>query len=394
MGFSTDAVHAGQEPDPTTGAVSVPIYQTSTYQIDSLGVTKGYTYSRSINPTRSALESNLAVLEGGKRALAFSSGMAAINAVFSMLKAGDHIVVSQDVYGGTFRLAGGILARFALEFSFVDTTDLRAVEASIRPSTRMLFIETPGNPVLTLTDIAACADLAHSRGALLVVDNTFMTPYWQKPIALGADLVVHSTTKYINGHSDSIGGAVVAAREEHGEKLHFIQKAAGAILSPFDSWLVMRGIKTLAVRMDRHEQNALRIAEWLARQPKVRKVLYPGLPSHPQHDLAKRQAGGFGGMISFDLGGYGEAKEFLDNLSLCALAESLGGVETLISHPATMAHASVPPDERRRIGITDGLVRLSVGIEDVEDLIADLEKGLSAVGRPPVATSSAPSRRT
>jgi cystathionine gamma-lyase/cystathionine beta-lyase/cystathionine gamma-lyase/homocysteine desulfhydrase len=394
MGFATDAVHAGQEPDPTTGAVSVPIYQTSTYEMEGLGESKGWNYARTINPTRTALELNLAALEKGKRALAFASGMAAINAVFSMLKAGDHVVLSQNVYGGTFRLVDGILKNFGVEFTFLDTTDLRNVEAAMKASTRMLFIETPHNPVMTLTDIAGCAALCRKRGAKLVVDNTFMSPYWQNPIPLGADLVVHSTTKYLNGHSDSVGGAVVAAREEDGERLHFIQKSAGAILSPFDSWLVLRGIKTLAVRMERHEENARKVAAFLAAKPGIRKVNYPGLATHPQHELAKRQARGFGGMISFDLGGYAEAKAFLDALSLCALAESLGGVETLISHSASMTHASVPPDERRRIGVTDGLVRMSVGIEDVEDLIEDLSRGLAAVDRSSVATGSAPSRRT
>jgi len=394
MGFATDAVHAGQKPDPTTGSVSVPIYQTSTYEMEGLGESKGWNYARTINPTRTALELNLAALEQGVRALAFASGMAAVNAVFSMLKAGDHVVVSQNVYGGTFRLVDGILKNFAVDFTFLDTTDLRNVEAAMKPATRMVFIETPHNPVMTLTDIAGCAALCRKRGARLVVDNTFMSPYWQNPIPLGADLVVHSTTKYLNGHSDSVGGVVVAAREEDGERLHFIQKSAGAILSPFDSWLVLRGVKTLALRMERHEESARKIAAFLAAVPQVRKVNYPGLPSHPQHALAKKQARGFGGMISFDLGGYGEAKAFLDNLTLCALAESLGGVETLISHSASMTHASVPPEERRRIGVTDGLVRLSVGIEDVEDLIEDLSKGFAAVERGSVATGSAPSRRT
>lgn len=391
MGFSTDAIHAGQEPDPSTGAVSVPIYQTSTYQYDSLGVGKGYNYARTINPTRSALERNLAILEKGARALAFGSGMAAINAVFSLLKAGDHVVVSQNVYGGTFRLAEGVLRGFGLDFAWVDTTDLGAVEAAMRPNTRLLFIETPTNPVLTLTDIAGCAALARARGALLCVDNTFMSPYWQNPIPMGADLVVHSTTKYLNGHSDSVGGSCVAATEELGERLHYIQKSAGAILAPFDSFLVLRGIKTLAVRMERHEENARKIAAHLARHPKVLSVNYPGLPSHPQHELAKKQARAFGGMISWDLGGYEDAKAFLDNIRLCALAESLGGVETLISHPATMTHAAVPPEERRRIGVTDGLVRMSVGIEDAEDLIEDLERGLAAVRRG-ASTGAAASR--
>ncbi|HXI02743.1 MAG TPA: PLP-dependent aspartate aminotransferase family protein [Candidatus Saccharimonadales bacterium] len=394
MGFSTDAIHAGQEPDPVTGAVSVPIYQTSTYQIPALGVYKGFDYARTVNPTRTALETCLARLEGGKRGLAFASGMAAINAVFSMLKAGDHIILSRNVYGGTFRLLKGVLNSFSIETSFVDTTDLANVKAAFTPATRMAFIETPTNPILTLTDIRGCADLCHERKALLVVDNTFMSPYWQRPLALGADMVVHSTTKFINGHSDSVGGAVITATEEAGERLYFIQKSAGAILAPFDCWLVMRGLKTLAVRMERHEENTRKVAEHLEKHPAVRKVHYPGLASHPQHELAKSQARGFGGMVAFDLGSYTAAKALLDSLKLCLLAESLGGVETLISHPASMTHASVPPEERKRIGISDGLVRISVGIEDAEDLIADLDGGLAAAEKAGASTSTeaAPSR--
>jgi len=393
MGFSTDAIHAGQEPDPQTGAVSVPLYLTSTYQFEALGVDRGYNYSRTINPTRVALETCLAALEGGRRALAFASGMAAINAVFSMLKAGDHVILSQNVYGGTYRLVDGVLRHFGVEFEFVDTTDLANVEAAIRPETAMVFIETPTNPILTLTDIEGCAEICRNAGARLVVDNTFMSPYLQKPFRMGADLVVHSTTKFMNGHSDCLGGCVVAAREEDGERLHFIQKSAGAMLSPMDCWLVMRGLKTLAVRMDRHETNTRDVAAFLEAHPKIKSVVYPGLPSHPQHELAKKQASGFGGMICFDLGGYDEAKAFLDALKLCTLAESLGGVETLICHPATMTHASVPRDEQERIGVTQGLVRLSVGIEDVADLIEDLDRGLAAVGRGAAATASAPSRK-
>ncbi|HET6373880.1 MAG TPA: PLP-dependent aspartate aminotransferase family protein [Candidatus Polarisedimenticolia bacterium] len=379
MGFSTDAVHAGQESDKTTGAVSVPIYQTSTYEMAELGRTSGYDYARSINPTRSALERSIAALEGGNRAFAFASGMAAINAVFSMLNAGDHVVLSDNVYGGTFRLINGVLKNHGLSFTFVDTSDLARVEAAMTASTRMLFVETPTNPILTLTDIAAASGLAKRRGATLVVDNTFMSPCLQQPIPLGADIVVHSTTKFLNGHSDSVGGTAVTARKEDADRLFFIQKSAGAILSPFDSWLVLRGIKTLAVRMERHEANARTIADFLDGHPKIRRVNYPGLDSHPQHALAKKQASGFGALISFTLGSYAKAKKFLDTLKLCTLAESLGGVETLISHSASMTHASVPADERARLGIGDDLVRISVGIEDAEDLIADLESGLAAI---------------
>lgn len=380
MGFSTDAVHAGQEVDAATGAVSVPIYQTSTYKLIELGKTTGYDYARTINPTRSALERSMAALEKGKAGFAFASGMAAINAIFSMLSSGDHVVLSQNVYGGTFRLINGVLKNFSLGFTFVDTSDIRQIEEAMTPATKMVFVETPTNPVLSLTDIQAVAGLCRARSAVLVVDNTFMSPYLQSPIPLGADIVVHSTTKFINGHSDSIGGAVVAVRDEHVDRLRFIQKSAGAVLSPFDSWLVLRGIKTLGVRMDRHETNARMVADFLDGHSRVKRVLYPGLDSHPQHELARRQGKGFGAMITFELDGYAAVKRFLDSLSVCTLAESLGGVETLISHPATMTHASVPAEERKRIGITDSMVRIAVGIEDAEDLIADLDSGLTAVG--------------
>lgn len=379
MGFSTDAIHAGQQSDPVTGSVSVPIYQTSTYELIELGKTTGYDYARTINPTRSALERNLAALEKGTRGFAFASGMAAINAVFSMLSTGDHVVLSENVYGGTFRLINGVLKNFGLEFSFVDTSDLGRVEAAWTPRTRMLFVETPTNPILTLTDIAAASAMCRARKATLVVDNTFMSPYLQSPIALGADIVVHSTTKFLNGHSDSVGGAAITVSPEHGDRLHFIQKSAGAVLSPFDSWLVMRGIKTLGVRMDRHEANARLIADFLDGHAKVRRVLYPGLDSHPQHALASRQARGYGALISFELGSYEAAKRMLDALQVCTLAESLGGVETLISHSASMTHASVPAEERRRLGIKDDLVRISVGIEDAEDLIEDLDRALGGI---------------
>jgi cystathionine beta-lyase/cystathionine gamma-synthase len=380
MGFSTDAIHAGQEPDPTTGSVSVPIYQTSTYQLLELGKTTGYDYARTINPTRSALERSIAALERGERGFAFASGMAAINAVFTLLSSGDHVVISENVYGGTFRLINGVLKNFGLSFSFVDTSNVANIEAAMTKSTKMVFIETPTNPILTLTDIAAVSALCRKRGADLVVDNTFMSPYLQSPIALGADIVVHSTTKFLNGHSDSVGGAAVAVKKEHIERLHFIQKSAGAVLSPMDSWLVLRGIKTLAVRMERHEANSRLIADYLDGHEKVKRVMYPGLDSHPQHALAKKQARGFGALISFELGSYAAAKSFLDALKVCTLAESLGGVETLISHSASMTHASVPAAERQRLGIKDDLVRISVGIEDAEDLIADLKRGLEAIG--------------
>jgi cystathionine beta-lyase/cystathionine gamma-synthase len=377
--FSTVCLHAGQEPDPATGAIVTPIYQTSTYVQDALGVHKGYEYARTQNPTRSALERNLAAIEGGKAAFAFASGMAAIGAIGSMLKAGDHAVVSSNTYGGTFRLFDKVLTRTAIAFSYADTASMDEVERAITPATRMLFVESPTNPVMQLTDLAAAASLAHRRNLRLVVDNTFASPYIQRPIELGADLVMHSTTKYLNGHSDSVGGVVVAIRDEDIEWLGFVQNAEGAILGPFDSWLVLRGTKTLALRMERHNENGLTIARYLERQPKVKRVHYPGLASHPQHDLARRQMRGFGGMIAFDLGSLEAARRLLNAVRLCALAESLGGVETLISHPATMTHSSMPPERRQALGITDGLVRLSVGIEDIEDIQADLAQALDRV---------------
>jgi cystathionine gamma-lyase/cystathionine beta-lyase/cystathionine gamma-lyase/homocysteine desulfhydrase len=343
---------------------------------DALGVHKGYEYARTQNPTRSALEGNLAAIEGGKAAFAFASGMAAIGAIGTMLDAGDHVVVSKNTYGGTFRLFDKVLTRTAIAFSYVNTTRLDEVERAITPATRMLFVESPTNPVMELTDLAAAAALAHRRNLRLVVDNTFASPYIQRPIELGADLVIHSTTKYLNGHSDSVGGVVVATRADDIEWLGFVQNAEGAILGPFDSWLVLRGTKTLAVRMERHNANGLAIAEYLDRHPKVQRVYYPGLLSHPQHALAKKQMKGFGGMIAFELGSLEAARRLLNAVRLCALAESLGGVETLISHPATMTHSSVPAERRVPLGITDGLVRLSVGIEDVEDIKADLQQAL------------------
>ncbi len=380
MGFSTDAIHAGNPPDPATGAVSVPIYQTSTYVQEAIGKHKGYEYARTQNPTRSALEENLAVLEKGAGARAFASGMAAITAISTFVKQGEHVVCSNLTYGGTYRYFTQIQARYGVEFSFVDTADADVVRAAMKANTKLLFLETPTNPMMTLCDIPLLSGIAHERGALVVVDNTFASPYLQRPLELGADFVVHSTTKFLNGHSDSVGGVAVAKDPEHVEWLGFVQNGSGAILSPFDSWLVLRGIKTLVVRMDRHEENARAIARFLSEHPKVRKTYYPGLPDFPQRELALRQMSGFGAMISFDLGSFEAAKACLARVRVCSLGESLGGVETLISHPATMTHASVPEEDRDRLGITMGLVRISVGIEDVEDLVADLAGALEAVG--------------
>jgi cystathionine beta-lyase/cystathionine gamma-synthase len=377
--FSTLCLHAGQEPDPSTGAIITPIYQTSTYVQEALGKHKGYEYARTQNPTRAALERNLAAIEGGKAGFAFASGMAAIGAVATMLKAGDHVIVSDNTYGGTFRFFDKVLTRYQLSFSYVDTSQLDAVERAFTPATRMLFVETPTNPVMQITDLRAAADLAHRHDARLVVDNTFASPCLQRPIEFGADLVVHSTTKYLNGHSDSVGGVAIAVRDEDIEWLGFVQNAEGAILGPFDAWLVLRGTKTLPIRMARHNENGLALARFLEPHPKVSHVYYPGLPSHPQHELAARQMRGFGGMLSFDLGSLEGARRLLNGVRLLALAESLGGVESLISHPATMTHASVPADRRSALGITDGLVRISAGIEDIEDLKEDLSQALARV---------------
>jgi cystathionine gamma-lyase/cystathionine beta-lyase/cystathionine gamma-lyase/homocysteine desulfhydrase len=377
MGFATDAIHAGVRPDPTTGAIMTPIYQTSTYAYEGLGKSKGYDYARTINPTRSALEENLRVLEGGRAAYAFASGMAGISAVMALLRSGDHAVVSDNVYGGTYRLFAHVFEDYGLSFTYVDTSRPERIEAAVRPNTRMVYVETPTNPIMILTDIAAVAGFCRGRGLALVVDNTFLTPFFQKPLALGADIVVHSTTKYLNGHSDSVGGAVILARDAHAERIKFVQNSAGAILSPFDSWLVLRGIKTLPLRMKAHDESGRRVARFLEGHRRVARVLYPGLPSHPQHDLAQRQAGGFGGMISFVLKEEGAAARFFDRLRLCALAESLGGIETLVCQPSSMTHASVPDEERRRLGITDALVRISVGCEDADDILADLDQALA-----------------
>ena len=379
MGFSTDCIHAGQEPEPQTGAVTVPIYQTSTYVQPELGRHKGYEYARTQNPTRATLEANIAALERGKHGHCFASGMSATDTVFRLLKSGDHVIAGENMYGGSYRLFSRVLERFGLEFTYVDTSNVDAVRGAMQANTRIVFLETPTNPMMTITDLAACADVAHKGGAWVVVDNTFSSPYLQRPIELGADIVVHSTTKFLNGHSDSVGGAVISNSDELGQQIGFLQNAVGAILSPFDSWLVLRGIKTLAVRMKQHEANGMAMANYLANHAKVQKVYYPGLPDHPQHELAKRQMNGFGSMISFELGSYENAKKFLDRVKLCSLAESLGGVETLISHPVSMTHGSVPEEMRKRLGITAGLVRISVGIEDIEDLVADLENAFDGM---------------
>jgi len=374
--FSTICIHAGQTPDPGTGAIITPIFQTSTYVQEELGRHKGFEYARTQNPTRAALEANIAAIEGGTEGFAFASGMAAIDAITTLLEAGDHVVVTDNTYGGTFRLFDKVLTRYKLEFSYVDTSRPELVEQAMRPNTKMLFVETPTNPVLRLTDIARTAEIAHARGARLVVDNTFASPAVQRPIAFGADIVTHSTTKYLNGHSDSVGGVVIATRPDDIAWLKFVQNAAGAILSPFDSWLVLRGTKTLTVRMAQHNTNGMALAQYLAAHPKVKQVIYPGLPTHPQHDLAKRQMNGFGGMLSFDVGTFEAARQVCNRVKLMALAESLGGVETLISHPATMTHASVPAERRHEIGLTDSMVRISAGIEDPSDLIDDLQQAL------------------
>ena len=378
-GFATIAIHAGQEPDPETGAVTVPIYPTSTYVQQELGKNKGYEYARVSNPTRTRLEENLAALEGGTAARAFASGMAAINAICTMYKSGDHVVCGNDLYGGVPRLFNKVLANFGMQFTYVDTSDAKNVDRAIRKNTRMVYVETPTNPLMSLSDIAAVSQVCRRRKVELVVDNTFMSPYFQQPIALGADMVVHSTTKFLNGHSDGLGGVVVCTTKEQADKLAFVQKAAGAILSPFECWLVLRGVKTLAARMEQHDHNGRFVAEFLARHKKVKKVFYPGLEEHPQHDLAQRQMTGFGSMITFETGSLSNAKKMLKKVRVCSLAESLGGVETLISHPATMTHAALGEKGRREIGITDGLVRISVGIENVEDIVDDLDQALAAI---------------
>jgi cystathionine beta-lyase/cystathionine gamma-synthase len=382
MGFATEAIHAGQTPDPSTGAIITPIYQTSTYVQDGLGRHKGYEYARTQNPTRAAVEANIAALEKGAGALAFASGMAAISAILTFVKQGDRVVATEDVYGGSYRVFERVYRQYGIRFTYVDSSRLDEIEKALGDDVKMVFLESPTNPVLRITDIRAVAEIAHrsaERRVRVVVDNTFMSPYYQRPLELGADLVVHSTTKYLNGHSDSVGGIVVAAKPEDVEHLGFVQNAVGAILSPFDSWLLLRGTKTLALRMEKHNANATVLAQYLAGHAKVQKVYFPGLADHPGRALAMKQMTGFGGMISFETGSRERAQKVLEGTRLFALAESLGGVESLICHPATMTHASIPEKDRARFGVTDGLVRLSVGVEDLEDLQADLERALARI---------------
>ncbi len=378
MKFSTRAIHAGQEPDPSTGAVMTPIFQTATYAQSGLGEHKGFEYSRTQNPTRSALEACIASLEEGQYGLAFASGMAAESAILSLLSAGDHLVACDDLYGGSYRIFERVMRRYEVETSYVPAGNAAAYERAIRPNTKMIWLETPTNPLLNVTDIAAVADIAHRHHLLLVVDNTFASPYFQQPLKLGADIVVHSTTKYINGHSDVIGGALVTSNEEVYQAIKFYQNAAGAVPAPFDAWLTLRGIKTLAVRMRQHEENALAAARFLSEHPRVEKVYYPGLPTHPGHELARRQMSGFGGMVSFQFkGSYDDVDTVVRRFKVFTLAESLGGVESLVCHPASMTHGSIPREIREARGLTDTLLRLSIGIEDSEDLLVDLEQALA-----------------
>jgi len=376
--LATRAIHAGQEPDPLAGAVTFPIFQTSTYVQQGIGRNKGYEYARTSNPTRQALERNVAALEGGTHGFAFASGMAAVDSLLKLLSAGDHVVCGENVYGGVHRLMDKILSRMGLTFTFVDTRDPAAVERAVTPRTKVLYGETPTNPMMRLADLAAMGRIAKAHGLLFVVDNTFATPVFQRPFESDADIVVHSTTKYLNGHSDMVGGLVVVREDALAERLAYIQNAAGAVPGPFDCWLALRGLKTLAVRMRQHDANGRRIAEWLAADQRIRAIYYPGLPSHPQHELAKRQMSGFGGMMSIETGSLERAGRVVERVKLFVLAESLGGVESLIGHPATMTHAAVPKAMREAMGLTDGLVRLSVGIEDADDLIADLDQALGS----------------
>ena len=378
-GFATRAIHSGQQPDPLTGAVTVPIYPTSTYVQQGIGEHKGYEYSRVSNPTRDRLEQNLCALECGVAARVFGSGMAAIHAIVNTLKSGDHVVCGNDLYGGTPRLFNQVMANFGLEFSYVDTSDANNVEPALRKNTRMVYVETPTNPLMRLSDLAAISQICRRKKVALVVDNTFMSPYFQQPLALGADMVVHSTTKFLNGHSDGLGGVVICAKQQDADKLAFLQKASGAILSPFECWLVLRGVKTLAARMEIHDRSGRIVADFLSEHKKVKAVFYPGLANHPQHALARRQMSGFGSMITFETGSLKNANTMLKKVRICSLGESLGGVETLISHPATMTHAALGVKGRKAIGITDGLVRISVGIEDVDDILDDLDQALNAI---------------
>ena len=375
-GFATRAIHDGQEPEALTGAVNVPIFLTSTYQQEAIGRNKGHEYARLTNPTRDALEESLCSLEGGASAHVFASGMAAITAMVTMMKSGDHIICSDNVYGGTQRVFDKVLANYGINFTYVDASVAGNVAAAIRPETKLVHIETPTNPMMAITDIRAVADICHAKGVELSVDNTFLSPYLQQPIALGADIVMHSTTKFLNGHSDGLGGVLVCTKPEQAERFRFVQKCTGGILSPFESYLLLRGVKTLAVRMKQHDENGRAVARFLKGHKAVERVFYPGLPEHPQHELAKRQQRGFGSMISIELGSFERANAFASRLKLCYLAESLGGVETLVCHPATMTHAAVGAEGRAKLGITDGLMRISVGIEDVEDILADLDQAL------------------
>ena len=379
-GFATRAIHDGQAPDELTGAVNVPIYLTSTYQQEAIGKNKGHEYARLTNPTRDALEVSLCSLEGGTSAHVFGSGMAAITALCTMMKSGDHVVCSDNVYGGTARMFDNVMAKFGLTFTYVDTSVAANVAAAITPATKLVHVETPTNPMMAVTDIRAVAEICHARGVELSVDNTFLSPYLQQPIALGADIVMHSTTKFLNGHSDGLGGVLVCTKPEHDETFKYVQKCTGGILSPFESYLLLRGVKTLAVRMKQHDANGRVVADFLKGHKKVQKVFYPGLVEHPHHELAKRQQGGFGSMISIETGSLENANAFAKRLKLGLLAESLGGVETLICHPASMTHAAVGAEGRARLGITDGLMRISVGIEDVEDIVADLKQALDGIG--------------
>jgi cystathionine beta-lyase/cystathionine gamma-synthase len=381
--FATRAIHAGQVPDPVAGAVMPPIYQTSTYVQDGLGRPhNGYEYARTQNPTREALERNVAALEGGTFGFAFGSGLAALDTVLKLLKTGDHVVAGDNLYGGSQRLMNRVYADLGVTFTFADMRDVNAVERALRPATKLIYCETPTNPMMFLTDLAAVADLGQARGIVTVVDNTFATPFFQRPLSLGCDVVLHSTTKYLNGHSDMVGGLLVTSREDLAERFGFLQNAAGGVPGPMDCWLALRGIKTLPLRMRQHDQNGRRVAQWLSARPEVKKLYYPGLPSHPQHELACRQMSGFGGMISIDLGDPGRAKRFVEATTIFALAESLGGVESLIGHPVSMTHGSVPQALRDATGLTDSLVRLSCGCEDAEDLIADLARAFDASRTP------------
>jgi cystathionine gamma-lyase len=378
-GFATRAIHAGQRPEPLAGAIMTPIYQTSTYVQQGLGENKGYEYARGKNPTREALERNVAALEGGRHGFAFSSGMGAVDSIMKLFRSGDHVVCGENVYGGTFRLFDKVLQNFGLTFTYVDARDPQRIADAMTPDTRMLLVETPTNPLMRITDLRAAADIAHRGNALLVVDNTFATPFFQRPFEFGADIIYHSTTKYLNGHSDMVGGIAVVNDDEIATRLQFILNAAGAVPGPFDAWLALRGTKTLHLRMPRHDENGRQVAAWLAERLGAERVIYPGLPSHPQHALARAQMSGFGGMISVELGTKEQANAVLKRCRLFALAESLGGVESLISHPASMTHASVEPGRRAQLGITEGLIRLSCGVEDVGDLLADLEHAFHVV---------------